>query len=315
MAIDKISRRRILKGLVALPVAGLVPTAMGYSRRPLILRVASAAQSSMGPRALTVPSLPSFNTVNIIVHGFGIIKVEPNKPKDGVTVMLPDINLGHVHTVGSNSDPADKSAAKIDIDDEYHFENLVGAGASPSFDTTRDIVMSLGSVDTSFFDGPNGLRRIRLPYPQSIFSLKCGRRADQRPLIKGSDSSVVKINPITIALVHVLTYGRNAVGDVILRDSNGTPVFTVGLDTRSPGRTNGNCHVHNSFPQPLKPAPAIVHANAAFKLYGKLTKTGDGPLQIGFNVDANNMLIFKDVHNSNFCMKKLPAGIDTTVDL
>src|SRR5260221_264164 len=220
--------------------------------------VASAAQSSMGPRALTVPSLPSFNTVNIIVHGFGIIKVEPNKPKDGVTVMLPDINLGHVHTVGSNSDPADKSAAKIDIDDEYHFENLVGAGASPSFDTTRDIVMSLGSVDTSFFDGPNGLRRIRLPYPQSIFSLKCGRRADQRPLIKGSDSSVVKINPITIALVHVQTYGRNAVGDVILRDSNGTPVFTVGLDTRSPGRTNGNCHVHNSFPQPLKPAPAIV---------------------------------------------------------
>jgi hypothetical protein len=316
MKIREFSRRRLLKGLLALPVAGLMPAVNGCGHKAHSTATQDAT-AKLGP--LSVPSPPSFDTINIIIHGFGIIKVEPNRSADGVTLMLPDIKLGHVHTVGSNNDPLDRSLVKIDIDDEYHFENLVGASAGtfPSFDTTRNIVIPFGSVDTSSFDGPNGRRRIRLPYPKSIFSLKCGQRADQSPLINGSDSSIVKINPTTIALVHVLTYGRNAGGDVTLRRSDGTPVFEVMLDTRSPGRTNGNCHVHNSFPQPLDPAPAIAHANAAFKLYGKLKKTGDGPLKIGFNVDVNHMLIFKDIHNPDFCKDKLPAGsgVDTSVDL
>jgi len=260
--------------------------------------------SGPGIRVPDPPAPASVDVVNIIVHGFGIIKVQPGNPKSGVTLMLPDIKLEHTHVVGSYYSPAGPVVA-INVDGEYSFENLSGPLVFPLFDRTVNAVIRLGEIDTGFFDGANGYRRIRLPYPLSVRSLKCRERADHSLLINGTDAALVISQPKVIALTHVLTYGRVVGQDVKLKSPAGNTIFTVQPDPRPGVRNNGNCHVHNSFAQTLGPAAGVAHAQAAFRLFGNLTKTSGGAnLRIGFNIDASHLLV------PHACCDSTGGGVD-----
>jgi hypothetical protein len=192
-----ITRRRLLKGLSVAPVVAAGAQLFGgYAKAEL-----SDAPSARGK---SESSAAARRHINVVLHGMAIVNVpDPSKPQ--MEILIPNVT-GHEYKWGLWRQEEDNNipgnGVTLDI--------LGIEGGLPSLQAMYaddNAVMKHGSVQ-SFGQGDQQLHcRIRLPFPEQIYSLRKVCRHDHTsPFLYDDADFYLDPQPTTIAMVHAFRY-------------------------------------------------------------------------------------------------------------
>src|SRR5260370_26165879 len=193
-----ITRRKLLKGLSVAPVVAAGAKLFGrYAKQELSDTPSAHAKSES--------SAPARRHVNVVLHGMTIVNVpDPSKPQ--IEVLVPEVP-GHEYKWGlwrqeDNNPDIPGHGVTLDI--------LGIEGGIPSLAamySDDNAVMQHGSLQSPK-QGDLQLRcRIRLPFPEQIYSLRRVCKHDHTsPFLYDDAGFYLDPQPSTISMVHAFRY-------------------------------------------------------------------------------------------------------------